>query len=161
MKNRKRLLIWLLLFLGVPSAAFCQTYVTWQGLEPDKLASMWLIKRFVDQDAEFILIPKGEDVKNGIPFDIPSAKFKRSHALSAFESILQDQELKDDGLNYIGTIIHDIEINTWDIKKIAQTYTVQQDIRSIIDKNQGGKQAIVEAFLYFDTLYQKKTFPSK
>ena len=151
----------LLLFQGIATVAHCQSYVTWQGLEPDKLASIWLIKRFVDQDAKFILIPKGKQVKDGIPFDIPSAKFKRSHALSAYESILLDKNINDEHLIYIGKIIHDIEINTWETKKITQTYAVQDDIRAIIDKNREEEQAITQSFFYFDTLYQARISPDK
>ena len=61
--------IFLFLFLH-PLAANSQIYITWQGLEPDKLASLWLIKRFVDQEAEFKLVPKGSLIKDGIPFDV-------------------------------------------------------------------------------------------
>jgi hypothetical protein len=136
-----------------PVPAICQTYVTWQGLEPDKLASIWLIKRYVDPVAEFILVPKGDGIKKGIPFDIPSASLKRSHSQSTFERILQEQNLNDERLLYIGKIIHDIEINTWDRKKFEQTSVVQDSLREIIDQEADEQKVIDRAVQFFDSLY--------
>ncbi len=147
----------LLIVLLYPFAANSQTYITWQGLEPDKLASLWLIKRFIDQEAEFKLISKGSEIRGGIPFDVPSSRFKRTHTQSTFESILQDMELHDGKLISIGGIIHDIEINTWQTKKIEKTYTVQDDLRKIVDKEKNEQEAILQAILYFDELYKNTT----
>lgn len=152
--------LWSLLFVLVvlvqPLTAKGQSYITWQGLEPDKLASLWLIKRYVDVDAEFTLIPKGDTIQNGIPVDVPSAQFKRSHTQSTFECILQSQGLNDERLLYIGKIIHDIEINTWDTKKIEQTYTVQDDLWGMIDQGPDEQKIISRAMQYFDKLYETK-----
>jgi len=93
--NKLKWLLFLFLILH-PLPAASQIYITWQGLEPDKLASLWLIKRFVDQEAEFKLVPKGSLIKDGIPFDVPSATFKRSHTRSTFECVLQNEGLDDE-----------------------------------------------------------------
>ena len=129
--------IFFLVIVLQPFTATGQSYVTWQGLEPDKLASLWLLKRFVDPLAEFTLVPKGNMISKGIPFDVPSAQFKRSHSQSTFESILQNRGLNDERLIYIGKIIHDIEINTWKTKKLKETSTVQNELWKIIDQECG------------------------
>lgn len=147
----------ILLFFLCPLTVNSQTYTTWQGLEPDKLASSWLIKRFIDQDAEFQMIPKGSMVENGIPFDVPSAQFKRSHTQSTFEKILQDHGINDEQLIYIGQIIHDIEINTWDIKKIKQTSVIESTLREIIDSEEDEQEVILRAMQVFDKIYKEKT----
>ncbi len=148
--------IFFLVIVLHPFTATGQSYVTWQGLEPDKLASMWLLKRFVDPQAEFTLVSKGSMINNGIPFDLPSAQFKRSHSRSTFESILQDQGLNDERLIYIGKIIHDIEINTWKTKKLKETPTVQNELWEIIDQEQDEQKTIHKAMEFFDKIYQKK-----
>jgi len=154
MNSQKLKRLVFLFFLLQPLTAASQIYITWQGLEPDKLASIWLIKRFVDQEAEFKLVPKGSHIKNGIPLDVPSATFKRSHSLSTFECVLQNQALEDERLLFIGKIIHDIEINTWDKKKLEQTAIVQDTLWKIIDREQDEKRAIHLACQYFDKLYE-------
>ena len=42
-------------------------FCTWEGFEVDKCASIWLIKRFVDNNAVINFFPKGEAIKKGIP----------------------------------------------------------------------------------------------
>lgn len=79
------LLYFLLLFT---SAAKAEVYVTLKGFEPDKLASIWLIKRFIDQKAEFVFLTKGDFPQEGIAFDVPDARLRRSHTRSTFETIL-------------------------------------------------------------------------
>ena len=64
-------------------------FSTWEGFEADKCASIWLIKRFIDKNAVINFFPKGEIVKEGIPFDTPDAKFRRYHNMSTFESLLR------------------------------------------------------------------------
>lgn len=147
------LLLLLLLFNALP--ALGQTFVTWQGLEADKLASMWLIKRFVDQDAKFLLLARGSRAEQGIAFDVPSAVYKRSHNLSTFEHILEDKQLHDERLLYIGRIIHDIEINTWETKKLQQTAEVQEALQKIIDRQPDEQLAIGLAMEFFDQLYAR------
>ena len=157
--NKLKWLLFLFLILH-PLPAASQIYITWQGLEPDKLASLWLIKRFVDQEAEFKLVPKGSLIKGGIPFDVPSATFKRSHTRSTFECVLQNQGLDDERLLFLGKIIHDIEINTWDKKKIEQTAIVQDTLWKIIDREPDENRAILLACQYFDELYEETLIES-
>lgn len=149
--------VFFLIIMLQPFSASGQSYVTWQGLEPDKLASLWLLKRFVDPQAEFTLVSRGSMISKGIPFDVPSAQFKRSHSQSTFESILKDQGINDEKLIYIGKIIHDIEINTWKTKKIKATPTVQSELREIIDQEQDEPKAIRKAMQFFDKIYQKNS----
>ncbi len=155
MRNKLWKLLFCLLVLFQPAMAIGQSYITWQGLEPDKLASLWLIKRFVDPQAEFVFVAKGSKISNGIPFDVPSAQYKRSHTQSTFECILQDQKLDNRQLRYIGQVIHDIEINTWDIKKIEQTHSIQSALQEIIDGEHDEQKGILKAIQFFDQLYKK------
>ena len=70
-----------------------EEYTTWENMEIDKCASAWLIKRFVDKDAVFRFVPKGELITRGIPFDTPEAQIRRYHNLSAFEYIVKTNRL--------------------------------------------------------------------
>src|SRR3990172_8436895 len=65
------------------------TYVTWWGTEVDKLASLWLIKRFVDPRAQFIFLPKGTlPAKDaGTPIDLPITSLRRDARRSCFEAV--------------------------------------------------------------------------
>jgi len=95
-------------------------FSTWDGFEVDKCASIWLIKRFIDENAVIKFFPKGEIIKQGIAFDTPDAIFRRYHNMSTFESLLKHYKLNDPKLIHIGKIIHDIEVNIWKKKYLKK-----------------------------------------
>jgi len=130
-------------------------FSTWEGFEADKCASIWLIKRFIDRNAMLKVFTKGEAIKEGIPFDTPEAKFRRYHNMSTFESLLRGYNLQDPKLIYVGKIIHDIEVNIWQKKVMAETYEVQEQIRNIITNSKNNDEVIERSCKYFDSLYKE------
>ena len=128
-------------------------FSTREGFEADKCASIWLLKRFIDKNAVIIFFPKGEIIKEGIPFDTPDAKLRRYHNMSTFESMLKHYELRDQRLILIGKIIHDIEVNIWEKKVFPETYKVQEEINKIIFNSKNSDEVIDKSCKYFDLLY--------
>ena len=136
-------------------ATLSHIYSTWEGLEADKLASCWLIKRFIDEKAEFRFFLSGELIEEGIPFDTPDSKWVRTHDRSAFEVILADKKLEEPALKRMGRIIHDIEINLWYMQYPDVSGPVKTDLNKIIEENSDYKECLERAFEYFDALYVK------
>lgn len=132
-----------------------QVFSTWEGFEPDKCASIWLIQRFIDKNAEIKFFPRGELIEEGIPFDTPDARFRRYANKSAFESFMDHYKLNDPKLIYIGKIIHDIEINIWERKIMQETYRVQDAITKIINEKKDKVSIIKEGNRFFDNLYNE------
>jgi hypothetical protein len=130
-----------------------RVFSTWDGFEVDKCASIWLIKRFVDRDATIKIVPKGEPIGEGTPFDAPEAKLRRYHNLSTFESILRAYRLVDDKLVYLGRIVHDLEINVWERKSTLEAAEVQRAVAGIIAGARGADELIEGCLDYFDALY--------
>lgn len=127
-------------------------FSTWEGFEADKCASIWLIKRFIDKNSVIKFFPKGEIIREGMPFDTPDAKFRRYHNMSTFESILKHYNLQDPKIIYIGKIIHDIEVNTWAKKVMPETYKIQDEISKIILNSKYNDEVIEKSCKYFDLL---------
>jgi hypothetical protein len=127
-------------------------FITWEGFEVDKCASIWLIKKYIDPDAVIRFIPKGKPVKEGIPFDTPEAQFRRYHNMSAFESLIKHYHLTDPTLIYIGKIVHDIEVNTWEQKVYPETRDVQDAIFNIVQNAKNNEEVIEKSIAYFDHL---------
>ncbi len=88
-------------------------YVTREGSEPDRGASAWLIKRFIDPQAQFRLFTQDEPIPEGIAFDIPESHYRRTHRYSTYETLLHAHRITEPVVLQIGIIIHDLEINTW------------------------------------------------
>jgi len=128
-------------------------FVTWEGFETDKCASIWLIRRFIAPAAEIRFYPRGTQFTEGIAFDTPDAQLRRYHNKSTFETLLERYALEDVKLIYLGRIIHDIEVNTWERKVMAETPQVENDMQALIA--QEDTQRILEGCqAYFEQLYQ-------
>jgi hypothetical protein len=130
-------------------------FSTWEGFEADKCASIWLIKRFIDKHAVIRFFPKGEIIKEGIPFDTPDAKLRRYHNMCTFEAFLEHYKIKDPNLAYIGKIVHDIEINIWERKVLPETAFVRDRINQIILDSQNNREVMERSAKFFDSVYQR------
>ena len=132
-----------------------QVFATWDFFEVDKCASIWLIKRFIDPQAQIRLYPKGELIDEGIPFDTPDARFRRYHNASTYETLLRHYKIMDKLLARIGDIVHDIEVNIWEKKKFPETLKVQADVVDIINSSTDPSQIMAKSIAYFDGLYNE------
>ena len=132
-----------------------QVFSTWEGFEPDKCASIWLIKKFIDKNAIIQFYPKAEPITYGIPFDTPDAKFRRYYNMSTFESLIKHYKIKDPNVNYIGRIIHDLEVNVWEKKVMKESLMVQDAVNAIIFNTKGNKEIIEKSAAFFNSLYEK------
>lgn len=145
-----------LIYLFPVNNVRAKTYVTWENMEIDKCASAWLIQRFIDKNATFEFVPKGELITRGIPFDVPEAEIRRYHNLSTFGYLLKKHRLTDPALHRIGEIIHDIEINYWGKKRIDISETVNGNFRQMMMKAQMNPEKILERGVgFFDKMYQQ------
>ncbi|PID40498.1 MAG: hypothetical protein CR984_02865 [Proteobacteria bacterium] len=86
-------------------------YATGTAMEPDRCASAWLIKRYVDPDARFSFFPDDQLIPEGIPFDPPDASMSRTHHISTFEVIIKKYGIKDIAVKQLADVIHSIEID--------------------------------------------------
>jgi len=132
-----------------------EIFSTWEGFEPDKCASIWLIQRFIDKNATIKFLPKGEVISEGIPFDLPDARFRRYANKSTFETIMDHYQITDPRLLYIGKIIHDIEINIWERKVMPETISLKDALAGIILEDENSERIIEEGNRYFDNLYRE------
>ncbi|MEN8220770.1 MAG: chromate resistance protein ChrB domain-containing protein [Pseudomonadota bacterium] len=138
-------------------ASHASDFSTWEGFEADKCASIWLIKRFIAPEAEIRFYPRGEWNMAGIAFDVPNARFRRYHNKATFETLLEHYQLNDKQLSYIARIIHDIEVNIWEKKRMAETSEVQNAMHEII-MQKDSKKILADCRSYFDRLYSPQKY---
>ena len=89
-----------------------RTWVTRQGVYVDRIASAWLIRRFIDTQARFKFVSgKGYRPEDGeLRFDMFEAEFTHEGDKCTFEVLLDRCALKDPALRAIAEIIHDIDL---------------------------------------------------
>jgi len=86
-------------------------WVTRRNLHIDRLASVWLIKQFIDKRPRFHFVAEGERVEGGIPFDMFGAEFTHQGEDCTFETLIKRFGFGDDpALGHIAEIIHDIDL---------------------------------------------------
>jgi len=90
-------------------------WITRSHVHVDRVACPWLITRFVDSDAEFLFVPKGEIDRivketGAIPFDVPGVELGHREGRCSFDSIVLKYELKEPGLLRMAKIIHSADM---------------------------------------------------
>lgn len=76
----------------------------------DRIACPWLIRRFIDADAEFIFVPADQvheqaATLDAIPFDVEGVELSHDGPLCSFDAILRKYELTDPALQEIAVIV--------------------------------------------------------
>jgi hypothetical protein len=86
-------------------------WVTRRNMHVDRLASAWLVKRFVDKRPRFHFVGDGESVEGGIRFDMAGGEFTHEGEDCTFETMVGRFGLGDDpGLRAIAEIVHDVDL---------------------------------------------------
>ena len=85
-------------------------WVTREHPKIDRIACPWLIRRFIDPNAEFIYVPKDQVLAvaqetGGIPYDIDGVEFTHEGECCSFDTILRIYEIKDPALDHLATIV--------------------------------------------------------
>jgi hypothetical protein len=89
-----------------------RTWVTRRGIEVDRIASAWLIRRFIDPEAQFKFVPaKGYQPQAGeLRFDMFDGEFTHAGDRCSFEVLLERLGVEDPALTLIAQIVHDLDV---------------------------------------------------
>ena len=89
-----------------------RVWVTRQGVQIDRIASAWLIHRFVDDGARFKFVPGAgyAALPDELRFDMFEGEYTHRGDRCTFEVLLAEAGLDDSALAAIGEIIHDIDL---------------------------------------------------
>lgn len=86
-------------------------WATRAGCHVDRAACAWLIRRFLDPDAEFVFVDDPDEVPEGAtPFDIRGAELSHHGGDCSFETMLHRYELDDPVLWDLARIVHEADL---------------------------------------------------
>jgi hypothetical protein len=96
-------------------------WVTRSHVHVDRVACPWLITRFIDNEAEFMFVPKNRvaqavQTTGAIPFDVPGVDLGHQDGRCSFESIIRQYDLQEPGLLRLAKIVHAADVDA-DIDK--------------------------------------------
>ena len=131
-------------------------WITRERPKIDRIACPWLIKRFVDKDAEFIYVPfdqvflKSKEL-NATPFDFPDVEYTHYGDKCTFDYIIEKHKLDDPSLKVVAVIVRGADTDRHDIASqssglwaisAGMSYNVKDDY-----------QLLEKGMIIYDALY--------
>jgi hypothetical protein len=129
-----------------------RTWATRKDLWVDRLASAWLIKRFIDEHARFTWLDRPADKpRRAIGFDFDGAEFTHSGDRVTFEVLRASFALDDDpGLAAIGAVVHCLDVGGI---PVADAKGLEAVLRGIRKKSRADDTRLRDAMRVFDFIY--------
>jgi hypothetical protein len=124
-----------------------RTWVTRPGVHVDRMASAWLIKRFIDERAKFRFTGKG------IRFDLPHADFTHDADRCTFEVLRDRFGIADKAVRALGEIVHDIDLKDEAFGR-DETAGVAALVAGIALAHRDDQERLARAAEAFDELYE-------
>ena len=131
-------------------------WITRSHVHVDRVACPWLIKRFIDSEAEFLFVPKSQVIavaekEGAIPFDSPGAELDHDGDLCTFDVMIREYELTDEPLLRLAKIVNAADTRRLENDPLAagfEAIAVGYGLRFPDDKENLRKQ-----FEVYDALY--------
>jgi hypothetical protein len=95
-------------------------WITRERPKIDRIACPWLIRRFIDEKAEFLYVPKGDVMRiaaesGAIPYDVPGVELTHEGELCSFDAFIRKYELRDPALQTVATIVRGADTDRLDL----------------------------------------------
>src|SRR6266481_5272237 len=136
-------------------------WITRKNVKVDRVACPWLIRRFVDKDAEFIFVEEDKllslaESMKAIPYDaprIPEIKLNHRGQRCTFEAIIEDYKISDPVLQGLALIVR-----AADVKGQEQVAAEGIGLRSIAEGfaalGISDEDRLARQFPVYDALYE-------
>jgi len=129
-------------------------WVTWENIGVDRMACIWLIRRWIDPKAEFLFvtpttIPLPKDAE---PFDIPGVRFSHHRGHCTFHSLVKEHNLKNAVLLRIANIIDEADlVQEVNVEPVAPG--LDAICRGIRRTSANDHEALEHGILVYEALY--------
>ncbi|MFM5923333.1 MAG: chromate resistance protein ChrB domain-containing protein [Novosphingobium sp.] len=132
-------------------------WVTRERPKIDRIACPWLIRRFVDAEAEFLYVPADKVLetaaaRDAVPYDIPGVEFSHVGALCSFDAFVTKYGLGEDrALAQLAVIVRGADTSRLDLApQSAGLFAVSLGLSQLYDDD----HAMLEAGMpVYDALY--------
>src|SRR5204863_9897699 len=90
-------------------------WVTRERPKTDRIACPWLIKNFIDPEAEFLYVPADQvlevaEREGAHSFDAPNAEYTHRDGLCSFEVLIEENKLDDPALQLLARIVNGADV---------------------------------------------------
>src|SRR6202521_3061765 len=122
----------------------------------DRIACPWLIRRFIDADAEFLFVAAGRVLTvagetGATPYDIPGVELSHVGEECSFDAFLQKYRLADKGLQHLASIVRGADTSRLDLTpQSAGLYAISLGLSAIFTDDH---QMLEHGMVVYDALY--------
>ena len=130
------------------------TWTTRPGVKVDRIASAWLIRRFLDPKAKFRFVdPAARAGRGEIRFDMVGGDFTHENGGCTFETLVARHGLKDPALTPVAEIVHDLDIKDEKFGR-PETAGVGRILAGLLGTHASDESRIARGYELFDGLYE-------
>ena len=130
-------------------------WATRAGVHVDRAACAWLVRRFVDPDAEFVFVDDADEVEaDATPFDMRGVDLSHHGGDCTFETMLRRFELDDPVLWDVARIVHEADLadDRFDAPEAAGLDVVCRGLSMVLDDD----EVVAVTGAMFDGLYEHR-----
>jgi hypothetical protein len=91
-------------------------WVTREHPRTDRIACPWLIRKFIDPEAEIVYVPHDEvltyaEREGAISFDAPGARYTHRDGMCSFETLIAEYEITDPAVAVLARVVHGADVS--------------------------------------------------
>lgn len=133
-------------------------WVTRRSPHIDRLASGWLISRFIDKKPRFHFVAEGEKLEGAVHFDMIEAEFTHVGDDCTFETLIKSFCLNNDqSLRQIAEIVHDIDLKDKKFNRL-EAFGLDATVRGLARVIKDDRSLLNHCIIIFDGLYEQFRF---
>jgi AraC-like DNA-binding protein len=131
-------------------------WITRERPKIDRIACPWLIKNFVDKEAEFIYVPYDQVIEKSkeltaIPFDLPDVEYTHYGDQCTFDYIIKKHKLNDSALDVLAAIVRGADTDRHDIAtQSSGLWAISAGLSRNIEDDQ---DLLSKGMMLYDALY--------
>jgi hypothetical protein len=129
-------------------------WATRRGLHIDRIASAWLIRRFLDPKARFRFVdPKQPSAPRELRFDMQAGDFTHEGDRCTFETLIARTGLRNRALSEVAEIVHDVDLKDGKFAR-PEAARVERLIHGLLLETSGDEERLERGLDLFDRLYR-------
>jgi hypothetical protein len=129
-------------------------WVTRKRPHIDRLATAWLIQRFIDKRPRFLFIEDGARVEGGVHYDMADAEFTHRGEDCTFETVVKEFGLAGDpALRGLAEIVHDVDLKDNKFNRL-EAAGLDATVRGLGELIKDDRKLVRQAGVVFDGLYE-------
>jgi hypothetical protein len=118
----------------------------------DRVASAWLIKRFIDPEATFLFAEPGDFPPDAIPFDTPGVDLSHDGDDCTFETLMKRAGLRDRRLARLAEIVHEADLRDGKFAR-EEARGIDLAIRGLLAADADDQRVLAHGVALFEGLY--------